>query len=207
MLTIRTEQTSDYAKVYQVITEAFKTAEHSDGNEGDLVENLRKSSSFIPQLSLVASVDGRIVGHILFTKAYVNKTTVLALAPLSVLPEYQNQGIGQALIKQGHKIAKKLGYQYSVVLGHAKYYPKAGYIPASQYSIKAPFEIPDENFMAICFDKQDSQLNGILKYDNAFGIWFLFRTQKLKINIKTFFTLQKHPEDLTRFELTQYIEK
>ncbi len=170
MLTIRTERTSDYAKVYHLITQAFKTAEHSDGNEADLVSRLRKSPSFIPELSLVAITDDIIVGHILFTKAYVNKTIVLALAPLSVLPEYQNQGIGQALIKRGHKIAQKLGYQYSVVLGHAKYYPKTGYIPASQYGIKAPFEIPDENFMAICFDKRNNQLDGILKYDDAFGI-------------------------------------
>lgn len=170
MLTIRTEQTGDYTKVYHLISEAFKTAEHSNGNEADLVCRLRKSSSFIPELSLVAIVDDMVVGHILFTKAYVNKTIVLALAPLSVLPEYQNQGVGQALIKQGHKIAQKLGYHYSVVLGHAKYYPKAGYMPASQYGIKAPFEIPDENFMAICFDKRNNRLNGVLKYDDAFDI-------------------------------------
>ena len=170
MLKIRREQTGDYTKVYYLITEAFKTAEHSDGNEAELVNNLRKSPSFIPELSLVAQVNENIVGHILFTKAYVNKTTVLALAPLSVLPEYQNQGIGQALIRQGHKIAQKLGYQYSVVLGYAKYYSKTGYTTASQYGIKAPFEIPDENFMAICFDKQNNQLNGTLKYDDAFGI-------------------------------------
>lgn len=170
MLTIRTEQTSDYAKVYQVITEAFKTAEYSDGNEADLVEKLRKSSAFIPQLSLVALVDNRIVGHILFTKAYVGKTIVLALAPLSVLPQYQNQGIGQALIGEGHKIAQKLGYKYVVVLGHAQYYPKVGYISASKYGINPPFKISDENFMAICFDKTICQLNGTIKYDDAFNI-------------------------------------
>lgn len=170
MLTIRAEQIGDFKQVHHVITEAFKTAEHSDGNEAELVNKLRESLSFIPELSLVAIADDIIVGHILFTKAYVNTTTVLALAPLSVLPEYQNQDIGQALIRQGHKIAQKLGYRYSVVLGHAKYYPKIGYIPASRYGINAPFEIPEENFMAICFDKQNLQLNGTIKYDDAFGI-------------------------------------
>lgn len=170
MLTIRTEKTVNYTKVHHVITEAFKTAEHSDGNEADLVSKLRKSPSFIPELSLVAIADDIIAGHILFTKAYVNTTTVLALAPLSVLPEYQNQGIGLALIRKGHETAQKLGYKFSVILGYAKYYSKAGYIPASKYGIKAPFEIPDENFMAICFDKQNNQLNGTLKYDNAFKI-------------------------------------
>ena len=170
MLTIRTEKPNDYPKVYQVITQAFQNAEHSDGNEADLVKRLRKSTAFIPELSLVALKDNHIAGHILFTKAYVGKTPVLALAPLSVLPQYQNQGIGQALIKQGHEIAKKLGYKFSVVLGYAKYYSKSGYSPAGKYGIKSPFETDDENFMAICFDEQEKQLNGTIKYDDAFGI-------------------------------------
>lgn len=171
MLTIRKEQDADCDIVHQIITEAFKTADHSDGNESDLVKKLRKSQAFIPDLSLVALIDDKLVGHVLFTKAYVNQTTVLALAPLSVLPEYQNQGIGQALIKQGHIIAKKLGYKFSIVLGHARYYPKAGYVPACKYGIKAPFEIPDENFMAICLNGKSCQLNGTIKYDDAFGIF------------------------------------
>ncbi len=170
MLTIRTERPDDYPKVYQLITEAFKGEKYSSGNEADLVENLRKSPSFVPELSLVALKNGNIVGHILFTKALVGQTTVLALAPLAVLPECQNQGIGLALIKQGHKIAEELGYKFSVVLGHAGYYPKAGYMPASKYGIKAPFETADENFMAICFDKTADCLNGTIKYDGAFGI-------------------------------------
>ena len=170
MFTIRAEQTGDYSKIYQVISSAFKTAEYSDGQEANLVSKLRKSPSFIPELSLVAVVDNNIVGHILFTKAQVDKTIVLALAPLSVLPDYQNQGIGQALIKKGHETAKKLGYKFSVVLGHAGYYPKTGYIPASRYGIKAPFNITDENFMAICLDETVCRLNGTIKYDDAFGI-------------------------------------
>ena len=52
-------------------------------------------------------------------------------------------------MKEGHSIAHKLGYEYSVVLGHSKYYPKAGYIPASECGIKAPFEVDDESFMAL----------------------------------------------------------
>lgn len=84
--------------------------------------------------------------HILFTKAVVQGVEVLALAPLSVLPDYQNRGIGLSLMKEGHSIAHKLGYEYSVVLGHSKYYPKAGYIPASECGIKAPFEVDDESF-------------------------------------------------------------
>ncbi|MDO4439427.1 MAG: N-acetyltransferase [Eubacteriales bacterium] len=167
---IRQEKPEDYNEVYKLIKEAFESAEHSDGNEQELVVELRKSNSFIPELSLVAIEDNKIVGHILFTKGHVNAVEVLALAPLSVLPAYQNRGIGLALMREGHDIAGKLGYEYSVVLGHPKYYPKAGYIPASMYGIKAPFEVEDECFMALKLKENKTTLNGIMEYDKAFGI-------------------------------------
>lgn len=170
ILDIRQEQPKDYDIVYQVVKEAFKSAEHSDGNEQDLVVMLRNSMSFIPELSLVAIEDGNIVGHILFTKALVNNVEILALAPLAVLPKYQNRGIGLALIERGHYIARRLGYRYSVVLGHSKYYPKAGYVPADTYGINAPFAIESESFMAICLDKNAGRLDGVVKYDKAFGV-------------------------------------
>lgn len=87
MMIIRQEKSNDYETVYRVVKAAFDSAEQADGNEQDLVNNLRKGDAFIPELSLVAEVDGRIVGHILFTKAMVGADTVLALAPLSVIPE------------------------------------------------------------------------------------------------------------------------
>lgn len=167
---IRQERLEDYEEVYHVVKEAFKSAEHSDGNEQNLVVELRKSKAFIPKLSLVAVEEDKIVGHILFTKAFIQGVEVLALAPLSVLPDYQNKGVGLSLMKEGHKIAHKLGYEYSVVLGHSKYYPKAGYIPASKYGIKAPFEVEDESFMAICLTGSQDKLNGIMEYDKAFGL-------------------------------------
>lgn len=170
MVLIRTEQESDYEQVYKVVNEAFKNASHSDGNEPDLVNKLRKSKAFIPELSLVAIKNGKIAGHILFTKAYVNEHTVLALAPLSVLPDCQRQGVGLALIEAGHQIAKSLGYEFSVVLGHPEYYPKAGYVPAGLYGIKPPFPVADENFMALCLNGKGRRLDGIIRYDDAFGI-------------------------------------
>ncbi len=112
-MVIRKETTKDHAEVYQLIKEAFETAEHTDGSEQDLVCALRKSDAFIADLSLVAEISGEIAGHILFTKARVGNAEVVALAPLSVKPVYQRQGVGTALIKEGHRIAKELGYQYS----------------------------------------------------------------------------------------------
>ena len=167
---IRKEEAKDYEEVYFVVKRAFESAEHADGNEQDLVNALRKSNAFIPQLSLVAEIDGEIVGHILFTKARIEDNTVLTLAPLSVLPEYQRQGIGTALIKEGHRIAKKLGYEYSVVLGSENYYPKTGYLPADTFGIKAPFDVSRKNFMAYKLNDNESHIQGIIKYAKEFGI-------------------------------------
>ena len=95
-MNIRQEQPSDHEAVYQVVKEAFAHAEHSDGHEQDLVTALWKSQVFIPELSLVAVEDGRVVGHILFTKATVGHTEVLALAPLAVLPSCRSTGRGES---------------------------------------------------------------------------------------------------------------
>ncbi|WP_425757152.1 GNAT family N-acetyltransferase [Ihubacter sp. rT4E-8] len=170
MMRIRKEEAKDREIIYSVVKAAFDRAEHSDGNEHDLVNSLRKSEAFIPELSFVAEIDGKLIGHILFTKASVGKDTVLALAPLAVLPAYQRKGIGMALMKEGHRIADKLGYAYSVVLGSEKYYPKAGYLPASFFGIKPPFAVPDENFMAYKIREDAPALDGIMIYAKEFGI-------------------------------------
>ena len=136
MIEIRQENKKDYEEVYNVVKMAFESAKHSDGNEQDLVVALRKSKNFIPELSLVAVNDDKIVGYVMFSKIKIGEYEELALAPLAVLPKYQKQGIGKKLIEKGHKIAEGLGFHYSVVLGSEKYYPKLGYVPASQYGIK-----------------------------------------------------------------------
>lgn len=170
MIEIRQETKEDYEEVYNVVKIAFETAEHSDGNEQDLVVSLKNSSSFIPELSLVAIQDNKIVGYILFTKIKIGQHEELALAPLAILPEYQKQGIGKKLIETGHTIAKKLRYHFSVVLGSEDYYPKSGYVPAIQYGIKAPFEVPNENFMAIKLNDFDKEITGSVEYAKEFGI-------------------------------------
>lgn len=170
MLEIRQENMNDYKQVYNVIKIAFEKAEHRDGNEQDLVIKLRESNSFIPELSLVAVCENKIIGYILFTKIKIGDSTELVLAPLAVLPEYQRKGVGMRLITEGHRIAKQLNYNYSVVLGSNKYYSKSGYIPASKYNIKAPFGVEDECFMAIKLNENAKAINGIVEYDKAFGI-------------------------------------
>ena len=170
MFEIRKENKNDYNEVYNVIKKAFETAEHSDGNEQDLVVILRKSEAFIPELSLVAVEENKIVGYILFTKIKIKDNIELALAPLAVLPEYQRKGIGKKLIETGHNIAKNLGYHYSIVLGSENYYSKMGYILAIQYGIKAPFQVPDENFMAIKLNDTNIEIKGTVEYAKEFEI-------------------------------------
>ena len=167
---IRTEQPADQQAVYDVVKRAFETAAHRDGNEQDLVNALRDSDAFVPELSLVAEQGGKIVGHILFTKVQIGTQQALALAPLSVLPEYQRQGIGSALISEGHKRAALLGYSYSVVLGSETYYPRMGYVTARTWGILPPFDVPDENFMAYRLREDAPEVSGIVRYAAAFGI-------------------------------------
>lgn len=170
MLVIRQERESDYEQVYNIVKAAFALAEHNDGNEQDLIINLRKSKAFIPELSLVAILDNKVVGYILFTKIKIRNHEELALAPLAVLPQYQKNGIGSKLVEEGHKIANKLGYHYSVVLGSESYYTKFGYKPAENFGIQAPFKVDSKNFMAIKLNNVQTDIKGIVEYAEEFGI-------------------------------------
>lgn len=165
---IRRERACDHQEVYKLIQASFSGAEHADGNEQDLVQALRKSSAFVPELSLVAVDDNRIIGHILFTEVRINNTVQLALAPLSVHPGYQRRGVGQALMREGHKLAAQMGYEFSVVLGSSGYYPKAGYVPADVYGIEPPFDVPRENFMALSLQGEAEPLHGMVMYAPEF---------------------------------------
>ncbi len=161
---IRQEKQEEYGEIRALVKSAFETAEHTDGNEHNLIDKLRKSDGFVSELALVAVLDEKIVGHIIFTKVTVGDKTGLALAPLSVLPSAQKKGVGTALIKRAHEIATKLGYSFSVVLGDYKYYSKFGFKPSSEFNIKAPFEVPDENYMVCFFNGIDSDIKGTVVY-------------------------------------------
>lgn len=145
---IRPEKESDFKAIYNTNVLAFGGTE-----EAVLVGKLRKTPNFISELSLVAKFNNKTVGHILFYPIEIagdgNTAKTLALAPMSVLPQYQRKGIGGKMVKVGLSKAKKLGYDCVIVLGHEKYYPKFGFQPASKWGIKCPFEAPDASFMAL----------------------------------------------------------
>jgi len=125
---LRQETKKDFSAVYNLNKCAF-----GQENGSKLIEVLRKSKAFIPELSIVAIIDTKIVGHILFTKILIRDQTgiennSLALAPMSVDPKLQKQGIGGQLIRHGLKKAKELGFKSVIVLGYEN---SVFYLPAN----------------------------------------------------------------------------
>jgi predicted N-acetyltransferase YhbS len=160
---IRKERVEDHGAVEDLIREAFRKEEHSDHREHILVHDLRLMGSFIPDLSLVAVKDGRIIGHILMTPIHIVDGTEdhpsLALAPVSVNPAFQKEGVGGSLIRAAHTKARMMGHRSVILLGHESYYPRFGYKRASSFGIRLPFDVPDENAMA--FELVEGGLKGV----------------------------------------------
>lgn len=169
-LIVRQESKKDYRGITRCNDLAFKQK-----SEGTLVEAIRKNLKFIPELSLVAEVNAKIIGHILFFPIIIesnqNNFSSLSLAPMSVIPEYQNKGIGTELVKSGLEKAGELGFESVIVLGHERYYPRFGFKPASNWSIKPPFPVPDEAFMAIeLIPDALTEVNGNVIYPKEYDV-------------------------------------
>ena len=164
-MNIREEQASDFENVWGVNSEAFETEA-----EARLVNALRSSGS--ANVSLVAETE--TVGHILFTPVELsgseNKLRIMGLAPMAVLSQYQNQGIGSELVKAGLEHCRSHGYDAVVVLGHPNYYPRFGFVPSVNHGIKSEYEVPDEVFMIL--ELVPGSLNGhegAIKFHEAFN--------------------------------------
>jgi len=118
----------------------------------ELVNDLLEDETAKPLLSLVAELDGKLVGHILFTMVRIlperQKLSVQILAPLGVAGDYQGKGVGSSLIREGLKILAESGVDLVFVLGHADYYPKFGFQTAGQSGFEAPYLIPSEHAAA-----------------------------------------------------------
>lgn len=168
-IAIRTETPADHPAVYQVNKLAFEGREA----EPRLVEAIRRSPEFIPELSLVAVSEDQIIGHILFSRVTLQTRDgdipILALAPLAVLPDYQNQGIGSQLTRRGLEVCRKLDFGAVSVLGHPDYYPRFGFVPARPLGIEPSFDVPAAAWMII--ELQPGALNdlqGRVRYPTAF---------------------------------------
>jgi putative acetyltransferase len=169
MITIRPETAEDYAAIREVNALAFGREV-----EARLVEALRGLPDFIPELSLVAIEAGRVVGHILFSPMVIETkdgaVPALALATIAIRPEFQNQGIGSELVRDGLERCRNLGHRIVVVVGHPAYYPRFGFSPARERGLQAPFPVPDEAFLAL--ELAPGALDGVVgmvSYPPAFG--------------------------------------
>lgn len=146
---IREEKPSDIAAIRRINAAAFDTEA-----EANLVEALRAQHAII--ISLVAEENDQPVGHILFSPVTLSPPSTLklaGLAPMAVLPEHQNRGIGSALVRAGIEACRQRGFDGIVVLGHAHYYPRFGFVPASRFGLRTEYDVPDEVFMAMEFNK------------------------------------------------------
>lgn len=141
---IRAEEPRDRLAVRTVNLAAFETE-----LEANLVDQLRAHAS--PLVSLVAEQGDAIVGHILFSPVTLEahpRLTLMGLAPMAVIPARQHSGVGSALVRGGIEACQGLGADALVVLGHAEYYPRFGFVPASRFALRSEYDVPDEVFMA-----------------------------------------------------------
>ena len=170
MITIRSEKPEDFDSIYEINKKAF-----NGEFEARLIDKIRQSGNFIPELSLVALKEDKIVGHILFSKIKIKRgeeeKTILALAPMSVLSEFQKQGIGSSLVRKGLEISKRLGYCIVALVGHHEYYPRFGFTPARAkgLEISLKMSISDEAFMVCELEKDALKgIKGIVEFPSYF---------------------------------------
>lgn len=165
---IRTEKPEDIEAVRNVNIAAFGRE-----NEANLVDRLRGIGS---TFSFVAVQSDRIVGHLFFSLVAVEgkcskNLSVLGLAPVAVLPNYQRQGIGTRTIREGLKECGRSGFQAVFVLGHPAFYSRFGFIPASRKSLRCEYDVPDEAFMVLELESGALQdCSGTVKYRSEFSL-------------------------------------
>ena len=164
---IRPEKKEDIDKIRDINIRAFEGE-----TEADIVDALRDSGASI--ISLVAEYDDELVGHILFSPAFLEGDDqgirIAGLAPMSVLPEFQRKGIGTKLAVEGLKRCNEAGYDAVVVLGHREYYPRFGFVPSVNFGIRSEYDVPDDVFMAMELNPDAlAGCSGVVKYHEVFG--------------------------------------
>ncbi len=164
---IRPEKPEDIPAVRIVNERAFGGAA-----EADLVDALRLNGK--ATISLVAEDDGRVVGNILFSPVTIETSerelVGVGLAPMSVIPERQNQRIGSLLVEEGLRRCREDGHRFAVVLGHPGFYPRFGFVPAGRFGIKSEYDVADEVFMVM--ELREGALRGcagVVKYQPEFN--------------------------------------
>ncbi|MCL2517723.1 MAG: N-acetyltransferase [Oscillospiraceae bacterium] len=158
---IRQETPSDYAEVYRLVKISFATNADDDGTVPDYLNDLREKETFIPELSLVAEIAGKLVGQIVLYKTTFGKYTELLLSPISVHPDYFRRGIARAMVDEALRIAKGMGFRAVFLCGNPEIYGRLGFVPTYKYNI---FHKNDESKTAewsMVRELYDGALDGI----------------------------------------------
>ena len=168
---IREEKKREFYTVTALVREAYISADRSTGREYKLVELLRESDAYIPKLSLVAVIDNAIAGYGMFLRGKVGNQDVLILA---VAQSMRGHGVGGALILEGQRLARKMGYSYLFVHGSNVYYPRLGYDFAHKFGVEPPAGLDRDHMMGIKLDAQAEPLQGALEYPEPFKTLEMF---------------------------------
>ena len=162
---IRNETPDDIPAIHALNKCAF-----GQEQEADIVDALRRNGA--ARLSLVATIDDVVVGHILYSPITIDDGPEgAALGPMAVLPEYQGRGVGSQLVREGNARLKKQGCPYVIVLGHAGYYPRFGFRPASTFGVTCEWDVPDDVFMLLVLDEAKMQgVSGRARYRDEFSM-------------------------------------
>jgi putative acetyltransferase len=162
-IVIRNETPDDVGAITEVTIAAFKTLEISNHTEQFIIEVLRAAKALT--VSLVAEMDGRVIGHIAFSPVTISDGTPnwYGLGPVSVLPEHQRKGIGKALIREGLSRLKNGNAQGCCLVGHPDYYSKFGFKNISGLVLEG---VPQEVFFALSFNGHIPQ--GTVAFHKAF---------------------------------------
>ena len=162
-LVIRDETDADVGAISDVTVAAFKTLEISHHTEQFIIAALRAAGAL--SVSLVAEVDGRVIGHIAFSPVTISDGTRnwYGLGPVSVLPAYQRQGVGKALVREGLARLKAMNPQGCCLVGHPDYYRKFGFANMPGLVLEG---VPQEVFFALSFDGKSPQ--GSVAFHEAF---------------------------------------
>ena len=137
-------------------------------DEARIVDEVRATPAFVPELSVVAEEDGRVIGHVLLSYTQLEDRQVLLLGPIGVLPERQGQGIGSALVREGLRLADERGEPVVVLEGDPAYYSRFGFRLAAELGIEAPPGAPQQYFQARPLASYSPELRGRVTYPLAF---------------------------------------
>lgn len=175
-LLIKQIHQNDFAITENITREAFWNVYKPGCSEHLVLHNLRKSQNYIKELDLVALYNDQIVGHIISTKAKIvdllhKEYEVLCAGPLSVLPDFQNKGIGGRLLMESIKLAKPLGFRGMILFGNPDYYHRFGFRNAKEFQITTKDYQNFEPFMALeLFEDALTDVKGKFIEDESFNV-------------------------------------